>query len=91
MSKLAEQLMGKTEPDRIPLDLLVNKIVSDLYLVFRGNGFKSIGFTLIAHDTTTGDSAASGNLKPEGIKALLENCLDEMNKVEPPEDKSLPN
>ena len=75
--------------ERIPLELLLSKVLQDLYLVFHGNGFKQIGFTIIAHAPDTGETAAVGNLKPDGIKALLEQCLYEMNKVEP-EQKDLP-
>jgi hypothetical protein len=77
------EVMGEA---RMPLGVLVDRICQDLYMVFVGNGYKQIGFTLIAHSIDDGESCASGNLKPDGIKALLEQCLEEMNRV-----KELPN
>lgn len=78
---LADKILGKVHEDRIPLEVLLERVVTDLYMVFRQNGFKSIGFTLIAHALDSEDVCAMGNLKPDGIKVLLENCLEEMNKV----------
>jgi hypothetical protein len=76
------------EVERMPLNLLLDRICNDLYLMFRANNYKDIGFTLIAHATDTGEGAASGNLKPDGVKALLEDCLERINEAEkPPENK----
>lgn len=74
---------GHQPEERMPLPLLVNKIATDLFLVLAGNGYKKVGFALVVQnleedETGNVDLCCSGNLRPPGIKALLENVLIQM-------------
>lgn len=85
-----EKFFPKPE-QRMPLELLLNKIGSDLFLIFAGNGYRNLGFSLIVQELD-GDQqmAQTGNLRPVGLKVLLENLLcqmevdDETDRASPP-------
>lgn len=72
------------KPPRIPLEMLVNKICSDLFLVLAGNGYKATGFQFIVQNLEDGNDemCMSGNLKPEGLRALLTNAMGALGPEE---------
>lgn len=79
------QKFGHLPKEPIPLEMLVQAIVRDLFLVFAGNGQKNVGFALVVQNLTTNEITMSGNLRPAGMKTLLENAL-----VHVPEDEHEP-
>lgn len=61
--------------DAVPLEMLAQRICNDLFLVFAGNGYKHVAFQLIVQDLTNDEVAMAGNLRPEGLRAMLTNAL----------------
>jgi hypothetical protein len=66
---------GHEPTQRIPLGMLVDKICTDLFLVFAGNGYKRVGFQLVVQNLEDDEMTGGGNLRPEGAKTLLTNAL----------------
>lgn len=78
MPRLPDPPKNPFRPDvreKLPLEMLLQRIGTDLFLVFAGNGYKDVGFTLIVQDLTNDSLAMSGNLRPAGLRAVLTNAL----------------
>lgn len=76
------QKFGHLPKEPIPLEMLLQRISTDLFLVFAGNGYKKIGFTLIAQELDGEEQMGmAGNLRPDGLRAILTNALESL----PPE------
>ena len=74
--------MGTAAADKLPLEMLLQRITTDLFLVFAGNGYKKIGFTLIAQELDGEEQMGmAGNLRPDGLRAILTNAIESL----PPE------
>lgn len=76
-----------TRKQSMPLDMLIQAVVKDLFLVFAGNGYPNVGFALLVQDLSEEDSfAMSGNLQPEGMEVILDNAkgLLDANKPDAP-------
>ena len=73
-------------PPAMPLEMLLNKIGQDLFLVLGGNGYRQVGFTLIVQDLRDDEMAMVGNLKPDGLEALLENAIDRVHIMQAEQD-----
>lgn len=86
---IRDQILGK--PERIPLEVLIDKVVADLFHVFSGNGYKHVGFQLLVQNLEDNDMAGGGNLRPEGAETLLKNALSRVQEVLEEDKKPLPN
>lgn len=69
-------------PPAMPLEMLLNKIGVDLLAVFVGNGYRQIAFTLIAQDLRDNEVGMTGNLRPDGLEALLGSALDRVHAMQ---------
>ena len=88
----------KPEENRMPLEMIAQKIARDLLLVFAGNGFKGVAFSLIVTDPATDETTIAGNLKVPGIKEQISIVLGKIVEQEkerfreslglPPDDAS---
>jgi hypothetical protein len=72
---------GHLPKEPLPLEMLLKRITQDLFIVFAGNGYKQIGFTLIAQDLRTNEMAMAGNLMPKGAEAILTNALESVKEA----------
>lgn len=69
--------------ERIPFATLVNQASAALLSTLERNGYKEIAFTVVVQNmeedgTGEYDVCNIGNLKPEGVRALLEGVLEKM-------------
>lgn len=70
------------DPPKMPLEMIAQRVARDLMLVFAGNGYKGVAFSLIVTDPATDETTIAGNLKVPGIKEQISIVLGKIVEQE---------
>jgi len=70
------------DPPKMPLEMIAQRIARDLLVVFAGNGYKGVAFSLIVTDPATDETTIAGNLKVPGIKEQISIVLGKIVEQE---------